>query len=359
MILSALASCGPAGGDTSVTVLLTDTIFDERTTVQRSRVDTIYDPDFDVSAQDTSPVYSTTGERMIFAIPDTGRAGRVIRYFEMSPGQENVVRLADGQLVKAEVAAGDVKMGKQRFRIGIMRPLQPLHAHSPTERILDQPDYLLLTPYGVQETRLSPIQDNVGPITRQTVFRVGRRTYHVAEADLDARRLVVKPLDDARGLTPTARLETELKRVPVRNLAGETVNVEARPGRELVIFFWGLGGEQRERDIVALDYMYANLSDEEREVIDIVLVNRLDAPVAVQRFVDEHDIQLPVYTVAPNTCRRLNCSPDLPYWVGVDAEGRVVSYHIGPRVLFDRLSPDFPFLRPEGLGEGGRVLSGR
>jgi hypothetical protein len=227
-----------------------------------------------------------------------------------------------------------------------MRPLRTFDYGYSSDTITDQPDYLVLTPYGVAQTQLSPAQDNVGPITKQTVFRVGRRAYHVAEADFEGRRLTVRPLEDARGLDPTARLEVDLKRVPVRDLDGEAVNIRARPGRELVIYFWGLSGTYRGQDVIGLDTVYATLPEAERNTLDIVLVNRLDAAAAVRAFVEEHDVRLPVYTVAPNTCRRLNCSPDLPYWVWVSDRGRVISYHNWPEELFGRLQKETPHALP-------------
>ncbi len=231
----------------------------------------------------------------------------------------------------AHIAAADVVLGGDSLRLGVVERTEfPFLDSIP----IVHADHLILLPWGTGRSTIDPGQTNLGIIDGRTVFRVGRRSYYVESLDSTRRAMVVRPVDDPGTRAPAAELDLQLRAVPVRSLSGETVRLTATPGKQLVIYFWSLGSQRPPgSDVRVLDSLYQALPAEKRAGLELVLVNRVDAEASVRAFLEEVSLKAPVYLTAPNTCRRLNCHPDLPYWIDVDATGRIRSFDRGVEEL--------------------------
>ena len=259
----------------------------------------------------------------------------------------NLIRMLDNQRVKAYIDAADFVLGRDSVRLGVIRVLGS--AFGLRADTIDYPDYLLVTTYGNDHIPIAMDQDNVGPITRQTVFRVGRRYYVLRSIGEDYADMTVEELPEARGLPLTAELETTFKSVPVMDMDGEKATVKHEKGKELLLYFWGLGSRDGE-DITTLHTAYEALPPAERERLRIVLINVNNKAEDVRAFLGENGVDFPSYRSTGKTCLRLNCHPSLPYYVTVSPHGRILSYHQRPEVLLDRWATTFGVT----AGGGGR-----
>ncbi|MBC6995805.1 hypothetical protein QWY85_17680 [Neolewinella lacunae] len=266
------------------------------------------------------------------------------RRYDTIPHHRNILRLLDNERVEVDIHAADVTFGSDSFRIGIIQVLG--RAFEWQQFPVAHPDYLILTTYGNAVVPIVMDQDNVGPITRKTVFRVGRNSYVLKSVAEDRSKIVVEALPSARDLPLAAELDLYFRKVPVTDLEGNASSIGHQPDKELVIYFWGLGSKRGE-DVRKVDSLYRQLPAAERDKLDVVFVNHVDTPESIRTFVAANDIALPVYKSTAKTCLRLNCHPYLPYYVGVKRTGRISTYYGFPQWLEVRLG-----------GTGGAVSAG-
>ena len=245
----------------------------------------------------------------------------------------NMIRMLDNHRVKAEIRAADFSVGRDSFRLGVIRVLGS--AFGLRADTIDYPDYLIVTTYGNNNFPIVMDQDNVGAISRQTVFRVGRNHYALKSIGTDYGEIEIEALPDARGVQLAAELETTFKSVPVVDADGRKVSIKREKGKELFLYFWGLGSRKGE-DVRLLQEAYQSLPAAEKDKLQIVLVNVNNTPADVAAFLTTANIDLPSYRTTGKTCLRLNCHPSLPYYVNVSAQGRIVSYYKRHEELMER-----------------------
>lgn len=224
----------------------------------------------------------------------------------------------------AHIAAADVVLGGDSLRLGVVQRTEHLFRDSLT---ITHSEHFILLPWGASRSTVDPGQTNVGAIDGRTVFRVGRRHYYVESLDSSRRELVIRSVENPGTRPPAAEFDGKFRAVPVRTLTGGTVHLGATPGRRLVLYFWSLGTHQPPgSDVRVLHGLYQALPADQRAGVELVFVNRMDAAASVDAFLEEAPLSVPVYLAAPNTCRRLNCHPELPYWIDVDAAGKIRSF---------------------------------
>lgn len=260
------------------------------------------------------------------------------RRFDTLANEVNVIRLLNNQRVAAEITAADVVLGGDSIRIAVIRVTG--RAFNWQTFDLNEPDYLMLTTYGNEVVPIAMDQDNIGPISQQTVFRVGRRDYVLREVSDDYQHIVIERTE-ARGLPLAAELDVYYKQVAVVDLEGEPALIKRTPGRSLALYFWGLGPTGGQ-DVIKLDSLYRALSPTEQAGIEIVLINSLNSPEAIQSFLTENNIGFDAYKTTAKTCLRLNCHPYVPYYVGVNKRGRINTYYGWPMWLQEHLSSFLP-----------------
>ena len=238
--------------------------------------------------------------------------------------RKSIIRMLDNQRVIVEVPAANIVLGGDSLRIGIIRVLGKAFDWQNFE--LNHPDYLLLTTAGEDMVPIAIDQDNVGPISRQTVFRVGRKYYVLRSVAEDYSSITVEAMEAARGMPLVAELDTYYKQIPVKDLDGNPTTVKRTPGRDLAAYFFTLGGYIPQK-ILRLDSLYKALPESKKNDVDIALISRYDLPDSLRAFIARHDIQFPIYQSTEKTCLRLNCNAYLPYFIAVNETGRIVSYH--------------------------------
>lgn len=258
---------------------------------------------------------------------------------------KSVVRLLDNNRVTVEIPAADVVLGTDSLRIGVMRVTGKAFDWQNFE--LNHPYYLVLAPYGNNVIPISMDQISVGPIGRQTVFRVGRRYYVLRAVADDFRSITVEAYDAARGMPLAAEIDPYYKQVPVKDLEGQPTTIKRTNGKELAVYFFHLGYRKGE-DVRHIDSLYQALPAAKRETLDLAFVSRHIFQDSLKNYVERAEISSPVYQSSEKTCARMNCSPFLPYAMAVNNRGRIITYAVGQRALINRL---------EELGEGGTAAS--
>ncbi len=246
----------------------------------------------------------------------------------------SVVRLLDNNRVTVDVPAADVVLGVDSLRIGVMRVTG--RAFDWQSFDLEHPDYLVLAPYGNEVVPISMDQITVGPIGRQTVFRVGRRHYVLRSVADDHGSITVEAYDAARGMPLTAEMDAYYKAIPVKDLSGAATTIKRTKDKTLVVYFFHLGFYQGD-DVRYLDSLYQELPVEEQRKLDLAFVSRHSFQDSLASFVNREQISLPVYQSSEKTCARMNCNPFLPYYMAVNTRGRIACFFGWREVLEDRL----------------------
>ncbi|MEL7159350.1 MAG: hypothetical protein AAFN92_01220 [Bacteroidota bacterium] len=243
----------------------------------------------------------------------------------------NVIRMLDNNRVRAEIPAADVIIGRDSFRIGIIKIVGKAFGWQDFDAT--HPDYLILTTYG---NRLAPIvmdQDNIGGISRKTVFRVGRRYYVLKSVTEDRREIIIEETDVGREFPLSAELDLYFKQIPVLALDSTRTTVRHTPGKDLMVYFTHGTGD----DILRIDSLYQAMPKNERDKLDVAVISRNTFREAVRDFVAANNVQLPVYVATDKTCKRLNCHPWMPYYVGVSERGRINTFYGWQQWLEERL----------------------
>lgn len=261
--------------------------------------------------------------------------------------EKSIVRLLSNDRVVVDIPSADVVLGGDSLRIGIMRVIDRAFDWQDFE--LNHPDYLVLAPYGNDVVPISMDQITVGPIGRQTVFRVGRRHYVLRSVADDHGSITVEAYDAARGMPLTAEMDTYYKAIPVKDLTGAPTTIKRTKDKTLVVYFFHLGFYQGD-DVRYLDSLYQELPVEEQNKLDIAFVSRHNFQDSLVNFVNREQLALPVYQSSEKTCARMNCNPFLPYYMTVNTRGRIGQFFGWREVLEDRLealvaSPEVSSLR--------------
>ncbi|MTB53583.1 hypothetical protein [Lewinella sp. W8] len=348
ILLSGLLGCGGGGQDNEYRIVLNDSIFN--TGVNRANV--YWRPGDSLAWEEALTradsihvegnrwsVHFPEGAYEVYKTEDGFRSQQRIlgwdRAFDTISRSTNALRLLDNNRVLIDLPAADVVLNGDSLRIGLLHIKD--RAFSWEDFPVEYPDYLLLSTYGNPTVPLVMDQDNLGPISRKTVFRVGRKHYVLKSVDESRRELVIEPIASPRDVPVTAELDVYYKQVPVLGLDGEPTTVKRAKGKGLALYFWGFGPTGG-KDILRLDSLYRQLPAEEQDKLDVALINHNNTIASLREFVEENDIRLPVYRSVAKTCLRMNCHPYLPYWVGVTNRGRITSYYTWPQWLEERLS---------------------
>lgn len=245
------------------------------------------------------------------------------RHVDSISGYKSVVRLLGNERVVVKIPSAQVVLGGDSITIGLMRVIDRAFEWQTFD--LNFPDYLVLMPKGEEVVYVAMDSDNIGPIGRQTVFRVGRRYYVLKSVSDNYRSLTVEEMPEARGMELTAELDTYYKPIPVNDMEGNPTSIRHKQGRDLAVYFFSLGGVIPEM-VVKTDSLYRSLPENRRSELDIALVSRNALPDSLRAFIARHDLQMPVYQSSGATCQRLNCTAYLPSFVAVNERGRIVTF---------------------------------
>jgi hypothetical protein len=348
VLATILFGCGGDGNEGEFRIVLNDSIFNNGV----NRANVYWRPEDSLAWEEALEradsikvdgkrwsVYFPEGVYEVYKDDDGFRSRRRIigwdRAFDTISRYTNALRLLDNNRVLIDLPAADVVLNGDSLRIGL------LHIKGrafPWEDFpVEYPDYLLLSTHGNPTVPLVMDQDNLGAITRRTIFRVGRQHYVLKSVDESRRELVIEAVAPPRDVPVTAELDVYYKQVPVMGLDGKPTTVKRAKGKGLALYFWGFGPTGG-KDILRLDSLYRQMPKEEREKLDVALINHNNTIESLKEFVEENKVELPVYRSVPKTCLRMNCHPYLPYWVGVTERGRITSYYAWPQWLEERLS---------------------
>ncbi|MEM9928963.1 MAG: hypothetical protein AAF840_04015 [Bacteroidota bacterium] len=246
----------------------------------------------------------------------------------------HLMTLGNRQYMQVTITAADLVLNGDSIRLGVVHPTQPAYAWN-FQDYAPQPDYLILTTYGNDTFPISRQMDALGPISRQTVFRVGRHDYILGSVSADYDAVTIEPLQDNQGISYTAELDLSYRPVSVNNLDNTTTSIKRTPGKELILFFWfGFDLDERVRRI---DSLYQALPAQKQEQLDIVLISHARMGADLQAWANQLGISLPMYTSNNKTCLRLNCVGRFPYFVSIDKRGRYTSFYTPWQALAERL----------------------
>jgi|GEM_PF-1919901 len=255
------------------------------------------------------------------------------RNFDSIPRDLNIMLLRNNHRVRVHIPAADVVLGGDSLRIALIHTEGPAFDWAFTD-FQPVPDRLLLTTYGNDTMPIVTDMTAVGEISRQTVFRVGKKHYAVKSIADDYGRMEIEALEDARGLPLTAEIDFSYKAVPVKDLDGNHTTIKRRPGHDLILYF--SGGRRPEKYLRGLDSMYRALPKTEQQTLDVAVISQFGLPDELRETIDQINFSLPFYLGTEETCLRLNCTPYLPYFVTVNGRGRITSFHNWSRVLEGR-----------------------
>jgi len=78
------------------------------------------------------------------------------------------------------------------------------------------------------------------------------------------------------------------------------------------------------------------LPEAARAGLDVAVItgNSVDT---VRNFFARNSLRIPVFQKTEKTCLRLNCSPYRPYYLSVNKQGRITSFHDWPIRLKEKL----------------------
>lgn len=247
----------------------------------------------------------------------------------------NLMTIGERQYMQVEIPAADIVLNGDSIRLGIIHPTKPAYEWNFRD-YEQQPDLLVLTTYGNDTFPISQNMDAVGPISRQTIFRIGRHSYVLRYFTPEYDGVIIDQLEDNRGLPYTAELDLSYKPVPVDNLDGTPTSIMRTPGKELLLYFWA--GFEYETHVQKIDSLYQALPQAEQDKLDIVFIAKFGFRGTLADWAKEKNISLPMYRSNKKTCLRLNCSNFHPSFVTVDGRGRIVSFYDWWEKLEERLT---------------------
>lgn len=233
--------------------------------------------------------------------------------------------------IKSRITAKDVVLGRgDSIRIGIIQPLEKAFGE---DRSIQLPDQLLLSPYGQDSIPISPDQENVGPVTGSTVFRIDRSFYSLNSLDSSRQHIEVSRLPRRPKRPVTAQLNTRFKKVPVKTLNGKDSLILRDKERMTILYFWSVGVNQG-ASLLELNEVLRQLGPAAPKV---VAISRADSNANLKAFQAEHQLTTPLYQSNGDTCSGLHCHAYLPYAVIVNEEGRIITHHLRHAKLIELL----------------------
>ncbi|PHI18528.1 hypothetical protein CEQ90_17415 [Lewinellaceae bacterium SD302] len=235
--------------------------------------------------------------------------------------------------ILSKIFTKDIVLGRNdSVRIGIIHPLEKVYGYPKTITLADQ---LILTPYGQDTIPISLDQENVGPVTRSTVFRINRNYYSLNSLDSTRQRIELGTLERRPRSQPTAAIDTRFKGIAVRPLAaGDTteVRVQKEPGKATLIYFWSIA---REGDLEELSERIAEMGEAAPLVI---AVSRTDSKANLLDFSSRHpNLSFPLYQATASTCNGLQCHPGISHAMVINSEGRILTHYRQHRDLLRHL----------------------
>ena len=244
------------------------------------------------------------------------------------PDSTSLIYLPKIGQAKGYIQVSDIVLNRRdSIRIGVIHPVAPIYD---SIFATPQPDYLMLSSYGVDSVPISFTSKGTGPITRRTFFRVGRDIYRLASIDKTRSIIEIEPMKRGVDVEFAAEIDLRYKKVPLLTMDGRDTSIAATKGRDLILYFWGLGPAQG-KDLVRLDSIYREVPLDSRP--DIVAISRTDSKANLEKFLAENDLTIPVFQSTPETCSGLNCHSLLPYGLLVNSAGRIVNHNWRPWLL--------------------------
>ncbi|OAV43400.1 hypothetical protein [Lewinella sp. 4G2] len=242
----------------------------------------------------------------------------------------NVIYSNRWQRLTARIPAADVLLGPDSVRIAVAQITGKAFAWQNFE--LKEPDYLILFPPGEDSVPISLNLSNIGPISSQTIFRVGRQQYALTYVSDDRREIVIEPYRGGPVANLTAELDPIYRAAPALDSDREPTRIKRRDGKELVLFFTGTHPGSTEI-LQKLDSAYLALPAARREKTDVAIVIRnfffsgsTETLLSTDdKFLRDLNVSLPVYISDDRTCERLVCRPYLPYYIHVNDRGRLTT----------------------------------
>lgn len=233
--------------------------------------------------------------------------------------------------VSSRITAKDVVLGRgDSIRIGIIQPLDKVFGYPES---VELPDQLLLSPYGQDSIPISLDQENIGPVTGSTVFRIDRSFYSLNSLDSSRQHIEVSRLNRRPKRPVTAELNTRFKKVPVKTLNGKDSLILRDKDRMTILYFWSLGVNAGE-SLIELNDTLRQLGTAAPKV---VAISRADSNTNLKAFAASHNLLLALYQSNGETCNGLHCHAALPYAVVVNEEGRIVTHHLKHSKLIEML----------------------
>lgn len=248
------------------------------------------------------------------------------------PDTTSLIYLPKIGQAKGYIQVSDIVLNRRdSIRIGVIHPVAPIFDSTFTT---PQPDYLMLSSYGVDSIPISFTSKGTGPITRRTFFRVGREIYRLASIDKTRSIIEIEPMKRGVDVEFAAEIDLRYKKVPLLTMDGRDTSIAATKGSDLILYFWGLGPAQGE-DLVRLDSIYRKTPLASRP--EIVAISRTDSKANLEKFLAENELIIPVFQSTSETCDGLNCHSLLPYGLIVNSSGRIVNHNWRPWLLNDYL----------------------
>lgn len=239
------------------------------------------------------------------------------------PTHNNFVYTAGMERMMAEIPAADVLLGQDSARIGVIHLMG--RAFGPPESETNYPDYLILFPPGHDSIPINLNQDNIGPISTQTVIRIGRHHYALRSLSDDRRELVIEQINDPGDVHVSAQVDLNYRQVSVNDLSGKQTSIKRKEGKELILYF--TSQRPYSVDILrGLDSLYRAMPDDRREKIQVEVILQLATPASAKNYLDTLNLNWPVHLGNEKTCLRLNCRPSYPYYLSVNENGRITDF---------------------------------
>lgn len=251
------------------------------------------------------------------------------------PDSLSLMYYPDIGLVEVQIKGQDVALtSSDSFRIGVVHPIRQIYADT-SQEAPPLPDLLLLSTTGRDSLPLSSMTNNVGAISRQSYFRVGRHYYHLSSIDSTRRQIVIKPLAGQSNRSTIAAIDLRFKPIRVKTLEQENYTIRRPKHKSLLLYFWSLGPKGG-KDLQQLDSLYQLLP--EGAPLEVAAINRGDRAENIIHFQQEAQLRVPVYSSASGTCDGLDCSAFLPQVILVNEEGRIENYNLSVLKLLQKYS---------------------
>lgn len=227
--------------------------------------------------------------------------------------------------------SGDVKIGKSKFRIGLLYPALGSQFFYPDPGRFQ----LSLSLHSQDTVNLSNDLNSIGRLEKNSFFQVDRSFYQILDFSPKDGFINFKRVGyNYKGLV-IAKLNTFLPRVEINDLEGnlKSISKYREKDKKLLLFLWSLGPDQGKL-MKELNDLYPNISHQ----INIVAINLLDRKENIETFIEDNQIRVANFRPTPQTCVELGCDASLPYAMLTDEKGFFINRNIRRKELI-------PFLK--------------